>query len=58
MTIKEARKNANLTQQGMADLLGIPRRTIQNWESGERTPPEWAERLVIEKLESISKRDG
>ena len=37
----------------MSELLGIPKRTIENWESGSRKCPEWAERLVVEKLESI-----
>ena len=54
MTIKEARKAAGLTQQGMSDLLGIPKRTLENWDSGKRTPPEWAERLIVEKLNRIA----
>lgn len=53
-TIKEARQAAGLTQQGVTDTLGIPRRTLQDWESGKRTPPGWAEALVIEKLERIA----
>ena len=54
-TIKEARLLAGLTQQGVADALGIPRRTLQDWESGKRTPPGWAEALVIEKLKRIAR---
>lgn len=57
MTIKEARKAAGLTQQGMSDLIGIPRRTIQDWECGKHVPPEWAERLIVEKLNRIAKED-
>ena len=53
-TIKEARQAAGLSQQGVTDVLGIPRRTIQDWESGKRTPPGWAEALVVEKLERIA----
>ncbi len=53
-TIKEARKAAGLSQQGVTDALGIPRRTLQDWESGKRTPPGWAEALVVEKLEKIA----
>lgn len=55
MTIKEARLKAGLTQQAMSDLLDIPKRSIENWEGGTRKPAEWAERLIIEKLESIVK---
>lgn len=53
-TIKEARQAAGLTQQGVTDTLGIPKRTLQDWESGKRTPPGWAEALVVEKLERIA----
>lgn len=37
MTIKEARKAAGLTQQALSDWLGIPKRTIENWEGGQRS---------------------
>lgn len=53
--IKMARKAAGLTQQGMSDIFGIPKRTIGNWETGVNSPPDWAERLIIEKLHSIAK---
>lgn len=53
-TIKEARQAAGLSQQGVTDALGIPRRTLQDWETGKRTPPGWAEALVVEKLERIA----
>lgn len=38
--IKEARKEAGLTQQQMSDEMGIPKRTIENWERGVRKCPE------------------
>ena len=53
-TIRDARKAAGLSQQGVTDALGIPRRTLQDWESGKRTPPGWAEALVVEKLEKLA----
>ena len=53
-TIRDARKAAGLSQQGVTDALGIPRRTLQDWEAGKWTPPGWAEALVIEKLEKIA----
>lgn len=56
-TIKEARQAAGLSQQGVTDALGIPRRTLQDWESGKRTPPGWAEALVVEKLEQIAQEN-
>lgn len=53
-TIRDARKAAGLSQQGVTDALGIPKRTLQDWEAGKRTPPGWAEALVVEKLNKIA----
>lgn len=53
-TIREARQAAGLSQQGVTDALGIPKRTLQDWEAGKRTPPGWAEALVVEKLEKLA----
>ena len=53
--IKEARQAAGLTQKRMSELLLIPLRTIENWESGKRNPPIWAENLIVEKLQMMSK---
>lgn len=52
--LKAARIKAGLTQKEMSELLAIPKRTIGNWETDVRKPPEWAERLVLEKLERIA----
>lgn len=51
--IKEARQMAGLTQKRMSELLLIPLRTIENWESGKRNPPLWAENLIVEKLQTM-----
>lgn len=56
-TIKEARKAAGLSQQKMADILEIPKRTIENWERGVNQPPRYVEKLIVEKLEAIAKKD-
>jgi DNA-binding transcriptional regulator YiaG len=54
MTIKEARLHAGLTQQQMSDLFQIPKRTIENWEAGDRKPPAYVEKLLVEKLTQIA----
>lgn len=54
--IKEARKHFGLTQQQVKDLLGIPTRTQQGWENGERTPASWMEEMVIREYERVSKK--
>uniref|UniRef100_UPI00359C9C0D helix-turn-helix domain-containing protein n=1 Tax=Lactococcus garvieae TaxID=1363 RepID=UPI00359C9C0D len=36
--LKEARKNARLTQQQLADIVGRTKSAVSRWESGENTP--------------------
>lgn len=58
MTIKEARLNAGLTQQRMSEVFEIPKRTIENWETGKRTTPAYVEKLVIRELERIAEENN
>lgn len=55
MTILEARKEAKLTQKDVYEKIGIPIRTLQNWEAGIRVCPLWCEKLIVEKLLSLKK---
>lgn len=54
-SLKTARKATGLSQQGLADRTLIPKRTIEKWEIGERTPPPYVQRFVLNELESIRK---
>ena len=54
--IKAAREAAGLTQAEVYEVLRIPMRTLQDWENERRTPPEWAELLIIEILEQIKEQ--
>ena len=54
MTLKEARLLAGLTQQQMSDLFEIPKRSIENWEAGDRKPPAYVEKLIVDKLQQIA----
>lgn len=38
LLMKEARQRHDVSQQHIADLLGISRRTVTNWESGATAP--------------------
>lgn len=49
--LKEARKGAGLTQQGLSERLEISKRTIEKWENGSRVPPDYVQRLVLKELE-------
>ena len=46
MTIREMRTELGDTQSEFADRYRIPFRTIQNWETGVRKPPEYIVRLL------------
>lgn len=45
-TIKELRTDLNLTQEQFALILGVPTRTLQNWERGVSKTPLPALRLA------------
>lgn len=58
LPIKNARKKAGLTQKEMSKLLQIPIPTIEKWDRGLSSPPKWAEKLVIEKIEEYANNKG
>ena len=47
--LRQARLDAGLSQQQLADKSGVAMRTIQNWESAERNPSNFA------KVEQLAK---
>lgn len=51
LRIKTIRKKAGMTQVRFAEKYGIPKRTLESWEMGERTPPEY----IVNLLEKIEK---
>lgn len=57
--VKEMRAEYNITQQELSDLTDIPKRTIENWESGKRNPSPWVENLVNAYIKQFPKnRNG
>lgn len=44
--IRAIRAATGLSQVRFAERYGIPRRTIENWESGVRTPPPYVINLI------------
>ena len=48
--IKRRRKEAGMTQKAFSEFFGIPVRTLQDWEAGVRTPPDYVVRLLPYKL--------
>jgi len=45
--IAEARTRSGLSQQRIADLLGVSPRTFQEWEQGRRQPSGAARSLLV-----------
>lgn len=50
MTITDLRKQYGMTQQQFADYFGIPKRTIENWDSGINKCPAYLIALIEYKL--------
>ena len=52
MTIKEIRSKTGLTQSKICRLTGVPMRTWQHWEAGDREVPDYVVRLIRYFLEN------
>ena len=48
--IRELRKNIGMTRKEFSEHTGIPVRTLEDWEAGRRTPPEYIPRLIAYQL--------
>ena len=46
VTMREARTRLGITQADLSYMLGVPLRTIENWDSGLRKCPVYVDRLV------------
>lgn len=44
--IKELRRRTGKTQKEFGEVLGIPPRTIGNWETGTKSPPPYVIDLI------------
>lgn len=52
MVFKELRHLSCMTQAAFADYFGIPKRTVENWEGGQRKCPEYLLDLMAYKLKN------
>lgn len=50
MTFKELRERSGMTRPEFAEYFGIPYRTVQSWELGDRKCPEYLISLMEYKL--------
>ena len=49
-TIKEWRESTGMSRKEFSEHTGIPVRTLEDWEAGRRTPPEYIPRLISYQL--------
>ncbi len=48
--IRELREHVNMSRKAFSEHIGIPLRTLEDWEAGRRTPPEYIPRLISYQL--------
>ena len=47
MTVKELCEQYDLSQTELSRLFGIPLRTVQDWYSGRRNPPDYVINMMV-----------
>ena len=50
MQIKALREAARMTRKQFAEYFGIPKRTVENWDSGTSSCPDYLRSLIEYKL--------
>ena len=58
--IKELRESTGMSRKEFSEHTGIPVRTLEDWEAGRRTPPEYIQRLLGYQLkyEELVRKNG
>ena len=49
-SIKDLRESTGMSRKEFSEHTGIPIRTLEDWEAGRRTPPEYIPRLIAYQL--------
>ena len=50
LKIKELRERKGMNRKEFSEYTGIPICTLEDWEAGRRTPPEYVPRLLVYML--------
>lgn len=37
----------------IVEVIGVPERTVYSWRMGERLPPPWVQRLVLDRMKRV-----
>ena len=51
------RTEAGWSRPKMVERVGVPLRTIEEWEGERRTPPEYVQNLVLDRLQLEIEKD-
>lgn len=54
----ELRKSTGMNRRQFSDYFGIPYRTVQDWELGNRHMPEYLFRLMVYRIEMEKVREN
>lgn len=49
--IRDTRIKYGLTQKQVSDITGVPHRSIQNWEGGQRRCPDYVTGMIVNILD-------
>lgn len=55
--LHKIRTDAGWSRPKMVERVGIPLRTIEAWESAVRIPPDYVQRLVLDRLQLEIEKD-
>lgn len=58
MNLKELRESKKISQVDFSSMFGIPLRTLQHWETGDRIPPPYVGDRLVACLESLGHNDA
>lgn len=59
-TLKKVRMDAGFNRKEFSEYMGIPLRTLEDWEAGRRKMPDYVLRLIVYqiKMEQFLKEKG
>jgi DNA-binding transcriptional regulator YiaG len=49
--LRTLRTTLGWSRDKMYDRMSVPKRTIEDWEASRRTPPEYVQNLVLDRLQ-------
>ena len=55
--LRTMRTEAKWSRPKMVERVGVPLHTIEDWEAGKMTPPEYVQKLVLDRLQLEIEKD-